>query len=214
MSVKYLPIDEEHVSAEWHVVLEAMRHAGVTYRVNEGHRTMARQQYFYDLYRSGRGNLAAVPSANAPHIRTGRIDHAIDFGNDGPVYAWLEQMGLHPVRTVRGESWHIEVAASALQAFAKAHGDPLHGLAKSEKAMASRLLHHRRGMAAEGKTGHGPKYRTQLKWARFWKARVEKQMKRLQRDARKKGGGGWSKANRGGRYQVLGRVLKATDGRL
>lgn len=117
MSVTYLPIDNELVSKEWHAVLSAMRAAGVGFNVNEGHRTMARQQYFWDLYRSGRGNLAAFPSPNAPHIRSGRIDHAIDFSNDAAVFSWLQRNGLSPARTVRGESWHIEISAAKLRWF-------------------------------------------------------------------------------------------------
>ena len=114
---RYLPIDGELVSAEWHRVLTDMRADGVHFRVNEGHRTFARQWELYRLYRSGRGNLAAYPSPWAPHIRTGRIDHAIDFSNDAAVFAWLASHGLQPRRTVRGESWHIEVTAARLSAY-------------------------------------------------------------------------------------------------
>ena len=114
MAVRYLPIDNEVVSAEWYAVLRDMRKDGVVFNVNEGKRTMARQWYFYNLYLSGRGNLAAYPSANAPHIREGRLDHAIDFSNDAAVFSWLWRKGLRPVRNVRGESWHIEVPASLL----------------------------------------------------------------------------------------------------
>lgn len=117
MAVTYLRIDNELVSKEWYAVLTAMRAAGVRFNVNEGHRTMERQWYFWNLYRSGRGNLAAFPSANAPHIRTGRIDHAIDFSNDAAVFAWLRRAGLGPVRTVRGESWHIELSHAKLRWF-------------------------------------------------------------------------------------------------
>lgn len=117
MIVTYLPIDGELVSKEWRAILLDMRADGVSFRVNEGHRTMARQWYFWRLYRSGAGNLAACPSPFAPHIRTGRIDHAIDFSNDTAVFAWLQNKGLNPRRTVRGESWHIEITASELRAY-------------------------------------------------------------------------------------------------
>lgn len=127
MGVVYKPIDGEEVSAEWYTILTDMRKAGVRFNVNEGHRTMARQQYFYDLWKSGRGNLAARPSPNAPHIRSGRIDHAIDFSNDGAVFTWLTKKGLGPVRTVRGESWHIELPAYKMRAYHAKHGssDPV-----------------------------------------------------------------------------------------
>ncbi len=117
MAVTYKDIDGEKVSREWFAVLSDMRAAGVRFNVNEGHRTMARQLYFWNLYRSGRGNLAAFPSPFAPHIRTGRIDHAIDFSNDGAVMAWLRSKGLDARRTVVGESWHIEIPASDLRAY-------------------------------------------------------------------------------------------------
>lgn len=117
MAVTYLPIDGELVSKEWRAILLDMRADGVSFRVNEGHRTMARQWYFWRLYRSGAGNLAAFPSPFAPHIRTGRIDHAIDFSNDTAVFAWLQNKGLDPRRTVVGESWHIEITASNLRAY-------------------------------------------------------------------------------------------------
>lgn len=121
MGVNYVAIDRERVSKEWHSVLIDMRKA-VDFNVNEGKRTMARQWYFWRLYRSGRGNVAAYPSPIAPHIRVGRIDHAIDFSNDGAVFAWLSAKGLSPVRTVRGESWHIEISAKKLRAYYKLHG--------------------------------------------------------------------------------------------
>lgn len=123
---RYLPIDGELVSAEWLAVLRDMRAAGVRFNVNEGHRTFARQWELYRLYRSGRGNLAAYPSPVAPHIRTGRIDHAIDFSNDSQVFAWLARNGLRPQRTVVGEQWHIEVPAERLRWFHARHGsDPV-----------------------------------------------------------------------------------------
>ena len=92
--VVYVPFDGEQVSREWGIVLAQMRADGVPFRVNEGHRTMARQWYFWNLYRSGRGALAAFPSPTAPHIRTGRIDHAIDFNNAAGVLNWLHRLGL------------------------------------------------------------------------------------------------------------------------
>lgn len=124
--VKYMQMDGRAVSQEWYSVLKAMRADGVAFHVNQGHRTIAEQWYFWNLYRSGRGNLAAYPSPFAPHVRTGRIDHAIDFGNDYAVFHWLQNHGLQPARTVRGESWHIECPAKLLRAFFLKHGpDPV-----------------------------------------------------------------------------------------
>lgn len=160
MAVKYLPIDGERVSAEWFAVLRDMRAAGVSFRVNEGHRTFARQWELYRLYRSGRGNLAAYPSPWAPHIRTGRIDHAIDFRNDAAVFRWLANAGLRPVRTVRGESWHIECPADRLRWFHARHGsDPVLRKGSTDREAirrCQRLLRERgyhRSVAVTGRYG-------------------------------------------------------------
>lgn len=123
MTVTYVPFDGEQVSREWGVVLHDMRDDGVTFRVNEGHRTWARQTYFRWLYEHVPGSaLAARPSANAPHIRTGRLDHAIDFWNAGGAMHWLRTHGLSAQLTVPGESWHIEIPAAELVAYAREHG--------------------------------------------------------------------------------------------
>jgi murein L,D-transpeptidase YcbB/YkuD len=123
MTVVYKPIDGELVSAEWYAVLTKMRSEGVQFHVNEGHRTMARQAQLYALYRAGRGALAAVPSPYAPHIRTGRIDHAIDFNGAAGVIAWLHRNGgSSAYLAVPGESWHVEVSAAQLRSMA-AHFD-------------------------------------------------------------------------------------------
>ena len=100
-----------------------MREASVAFRVNEGHRTMARQAFLRALYLRRAGALAAVPSPSVPHIRTGRIDHAIDFWNAGAATAWLRAHGLRAWLTVPGESWHVEVPADDLRSYARQHPD-------------------------------------------------------------------------------------------
>jgi hypothetical protein len=204
MAVRYVAIDGEMVSAQWHSVIAAMRRDGVHGNVNEGHRTFARQAQLYALYRSGRGNLAAVPSPNAPHIRTGRTDHAVDFGNDAAVFAWLSRKGLAPQRTVRGESWHIEVSAAKLNAFYSKHGpsaNPLSALSKNGQKRASKLLFHRREM---NRFRHGRSkaarqaYASNLRWARYYKARLV---------------ASW-RVSTGAKRKTLERVIKATDGTL
>ena len=77
MSVTYVGLRGKTVSREWAAVLTAAAH-DVAFVLDSGHRTMGEQQGLYDNYlRVGRP-LAARPAANAPHIRLGRIDHAID----------------------------------------------------------------------------------------------------------------------------------------
>lgn len=85
---------------------------GSPLKVNSGGRTRQEQQYLYDLYRSGRGNLAARPGTS---LHESGI--AVDIG--GPVYtsntrqhAWMRQnaakFGWYWVGQRFGEPWHWE----------------------------------------------------------------------------------------------------------
>ncbi len=201
MAVRYVPIDGEVVSAEWHAVLADMRADGVWFNVNEGKRTMERQWHFWNLFKHQNGNVAAYPSPTAPHIREGQIDHAIDFDNDAGVFAWLTAHGLEPARTVSSESWHIECPARALSAYAATHGPNaqakiLQPLGRAQRQAAARLLYHRRQAIAEAMTGKGPRYRRAVAWRRFWHRRAELLRSRA----------------RGERAAILERVLKDKDG--
>lgn len=152
MAVKYVLFDGELVSAEWAVVLRDMREDGVDFGLNEGHRTIERQTFFYNCMRCcccNNCNLAAFPSPFAPHIRTGRIDHAIDFRNPEAVMDWLEAHGLKPTRpagagTSRWENWHIEVSADALRAYAAKHAKTIFDELPRHVARAVRRLISRR----------------------------------------------------------------------
>lgn len=122
MSITYLPFDGERLSVPWHRLLTAARRAGAWHgRLNEGHRTMARQQWLYD-HRGradlGIGNSVAVPSATAPHIRTGRKDHAVDVTESQALINYAASKGIRLARTVRGESWHLEVQTPGWEALA------------------------------------------------------------------------------------------------
>jgi len=117
--------DGHRVSTDWFAVLSAARRDGLKFRLNSGQRTMAEQQRLYDLWKAGIGNLAAVPNPNAPHIRAGRQDHALDVdmfvgvGTSG-VQRWLRAHGVPTSLTVPGEGWHIEAdSAGQLHEAAK-----------------------------------------------------------------------------------------------
>lgn len=111
-AVKYMAIDGEQVSSIWLPPLMQARHDGVRFNVNEGHRTFARQWYFW----THQPPLAAYPSPTAPHINTGNWFHAIDFNNAEGVrqYFW-RKWKIRLNRTVRWpngsvrEEWHLEV---------------------------------------------------------------------------------------------------------
>jgi hypothetical protein len=186
--VKYVLVSawpqDEFVSRPWAVVLREMR-KDVTFNVNEGHRTLERQAWFYHCYLTkscNNGNRAAPPSPFAPHIRSGRVDHAIDFSNDPAVFTWLTQHGLQPARTVWDESWHIEVPAARLREFARKHDtDIFDTLPKHVEFAVRRLLWHRKLAVKEASTGKGPRYRRAVKWRGFWRDRVTGMYRRSKR---------------------------------
>lgn len=203
--VRYLSIDGELVSAEWYSFLSAARRDGVAFHVNEGHRTWARQVYFYNCYKCqccNGGNLAAVPSNNAPHIRTGRIDHAIDVDGSEALIAYGAAHGVKLTRTVRGESWHLEASAEALRAFHAAvpTRDPYAALTDEERRLVGKLFYHRKKMAAEKRSGLGPKFAAQLGWARWYKAKLQARANLLYALGKAQG---WAKLRRGTRQKII-----------
>lgn len=74
--------------------------------LNEGKRTMAEQQWFWDH----QPPLAAFPSPTAPHIKKGHVNHAIDCDSDRAdnLAAFYRRHGVPAVFNVPGETWHID----------------------------------------------------------------------------------------------------------
>lgn len=207
MKVKYFSIDGELVSEDWFIFLTAARQAGVKYHINEGHRTFARQLYFWNCYKSGKcnnGNLAAFPSNNAPHIRTGREDHAIDSDDLQNIINYGRQNIVTISRTVPGESWHGEANAKQLAEFAKAHRwvkDKYAVLSDWERKAVSKLFYHRKKMK-QHKSGNV--YLSNLIWARWWKARLLVRANLLYRLGKSQG---WGKLDRGKRQAILRSII-------
>lgn len=173
------------VSEPWWLVLDAARRDGVRFRVNSGRRTFAEQQRLYDLWRAGNGAVAAVPSHTAPHIRTGRDDHALDvdqwFG-DGIVglRRWLRKHGIATSLPVPGEGWHLEVdSVAALRALA-------------ERLRPPRYTDRERRLLGKPRT-------------RANRLALRAQARAIQLAARKprRLGGGWDRHDRGKRFRGL-----------
>lgn len=115
MAVKYHRLnfssrDHERVSGVWLVLLwDITHHDHVHYNVNEGHRTMARQAELVrekGLWSPSNPTGAAAPSPTAPHIRSGRFDHANDFDNAEGVRQAAHHRGVTINFPLAREPWH------------------------------------------------------------------------------------------------------------
>jgi lysozyme len=123
--------DGKRVSRPWKRILTEARAHGVRFLLTSGRRTMAEQTRLFHqnmqlvggrwVRRPGRP-LTAFPSPTAPHIRVGRIDHALDVnaldGGENRLQAWLSQHGVLSTNPVSGEPWHLEAPAGDLRRLA------------------------------------------------------------------------------------------------
>lgn len=117
------------VSASWKVVLDAAVRDGVHFQLNSGRRTEAEQRALIrqkGVWSPSNPTGAAAYSPNAPHIRVGREDHALDvdtFAHDNGnarLTNWLRSKGLRVDHEIPQEPWHMEASSEvALVALAK-----------------------------------------------------------------------------------------------
>lgn len=200
MSVRYVIFDGEMVSFEQGVFFNDARRDGVIFSIREGHRTFARQAYFWsgspsNPRRTWYGNLAAFPSNSAPHIRTGRIDHADDLSNAQGIINYGARHGVRIYRTVRGEEWHVEFNAADLAAYAKRHGNPLAFMKKDEQRWVREYVRLKRA-------------NKNIERRRVLRSRMTKRRKEIWRAAEGRLPGakpGWRTLQRRRRYQMLSR---------
>lgn len=139
------------------------------------YRTYAEQLYFWGLYRSGRGNLAARPGTSnhgwgvavdlaAPWMRQ-TINHI------GGRYGWRKTEAFN-------EWWHLNYVGGFKAA---PRPDRFKWLTAKEKRMAQRLLYHRAEYRREARTGKGRRYRRHYEWAAFWRKKCEARIRELDR---------------------------------
>lgn len=116
--IRYTHFHGVRVSKRWYVVLHHLEQTGVSFKLNSGKRTMREQMALWLHYKRYGWPVAAYPNANAPHIRVGRYDHALDInavdGGADRVITALQHRGCHPVRPVPGEAWHVELPAAEI----------------------------------------------------------------------------------------------------
>ncbi len=101
-------LDTRLSESHYVVCTEAIRRGVITPSdLNEGRRTIAEQWHFY----RNQPPLAAFPSPNAPHIKTGRENHDIDVnsfnGAARRLANFYESQGINVSFCVGGENWHI-----------------------------------------------------------------------------------------------------------
>jgi GH24 family phage-related lysozyme (muramidase) len=120
--------DGKRVSRPWKRILTEARAHGVRFLLTSGRRTIAEQTRLFHqnmqlvggrwVQRPGRP-LTAFPSPTAPHIRVGRVDHALDVnaldGGENRLQAWLSKHGVLSTNPVAGEPWHLEASAGDLR---------------------------------------------------------------------------------------------------
>lgn len=118
------------VSTYWKTVLDAAEKAGVDFTLQSGQRTMREQ---WALYRNPPPGtpLVAFPSPNAPHIRLGRQDHALDQG--GNLAEWLHKQGARISFPVAGEPWHLEINGKDLKRLYTKFKNPFVGYPPDEQ---------------------------------------------------------------------------------
>lgn len=120
--------------------------------------------------------------------------------------AWIDRHGEHFGWSKRwadapGEWWHVKYQPGHWHP-AKPAPDKLRYLTANEKKLVNRLEYHRDQMAKEAKSGKGPKYEQNRKWANWYKAEIKKQMGRIAAAVRKDHMN-WKPLHRGARYQTL-----------
>lgn len=97
---------------------EFKRAWGIDLDITDAYRDLAHQQYYWDLYQSGQGNIAARPgTSNHGWAQAVDIFTPAYGSSSSPQHAWLRQWAPQfgwtwDTGRASGESWHWEFAAT------------------------------------------------------------------------------------------------------
>jgi hypothetical protein len=182
---------EISAAAAWNAMNEAL--GGILRPLGNAssYRLYAIQVYFWNLYLSGRGNLAARPGTSnhgwgkAVDLAALFMRHAIDRA--GRAFGWAKV-------EAPSEWWHVNYVGGF-----KPRPDPLVKLGKRREAACRLLLYRRRQRIEERETGIGAKWR---KWDRA--------VNRSYRKVHKL----WKRAEPGPQKRLMKRVLDDRNGRI
>lgn len=205
--------DGKRVSSEWKTVLTEAREDGVAFHLNSGRRLYGEQAKLYsrNMFRGrprpGRP-LTAYPSHTAPHVRTGRIDHALDIndedlfngtkGGADNLIRWAAKHGAQLIRTVRSEAWHLEIKGgeAALRALARRVKDRKPHFTTAERRTVYLITKIRSRKSTRARRSAIRALKLAI---RGYRAAIRTAVRRS----------GWTRNDRRGRYTALGRVYNA-----
>lgn len=147
---------------------------------NSSYRTYAAQVYFWNLYTSGRGNLAARPGTSnhgwgtavdlqAPWMRTWIDRH-------GARYGWKKTEAF-------SEWWHVNYVGGFTAP--KPKPSPARFLTVADRKQVERLFYHRKEARREAASGKGPRYRAHIRWRDHHRAVIVQRAKHAKGERRK-----------------------------
>jgi|SRR3954454_16861813 hypothetical protein len=175
------------------------------------YRTYGEQQYFWNLYTSGRGNLAARPGSSnhgwglAVDVATTTMARLIN--QHGAPFGWQKRWSDAP-----SEWWHFKYSPSNDRYRGRAPANkpkkkhPYHYMTKNEKKWRNVLLRERKIAKRSG--GWSKVGGDHLSMAKRAKKELRKAIKRIDNQAKSKGSGGYSKAHRKGRKAYMQKLIK------
>ena len=141
------------------------------------YRDYSNQQYFWNLYQSGRGNLAAFPGTSnhgwgkAVDLKAPWMRNWIDA--HGAKYGWKKV-------EAPSEWWHVNYVGGFTGPAYYVYKPRLPGyMSKKELYMAGKLRGHRYARDREAQTGKGAKWRAHDKWCEYWYHEIEKHIAKL-----------------------------------
>jgi len=182
---------EIFAAAAWNAMNEALGGGLRPVGPHASYRIYAMQVYFWNLWQSGRGNLAAFPGTSnhgwgkAVDLMAQWMRSAVDRA--GRAFGWAKV-------EAPSEWWHVNYIGGF-----KPRKDPLDQLGKRREAAARLLLYRRRQRIEERATGIGAKWRR-------WDRAVNRSYRKVHKM--------WKRAHDGPQKRLLKRVLDDRDGRI
>ena len=173
------------------------------------YRTYSEQVYFWNLYTSGRGALAARPGSSnhgwGTTVDVPTTAQAAAINRYGASYGWQKKWSDAP-----SEWWHFKYSSGqdkhkGEKPIGKAK-HPYHYMTKNEKHWRNVLVRQRRIAKKNG--GWDKVGAAHLAQAKQAKAHLRKSKNAIAKAAKKDGKGGWKKYHRWTRYKYIKKLLE------